>query len=123
MSRYLILVLAGAGVSVVQLLVKHRFNIAHGEMPWGGAALGDFLLSAMRDPWLWLAGALLVSSAGLWYFSVSRIPLGVAILFASLTYPMVLAGSGLFLGEAIGLPQIIGCLLILCGIMLIAAYA
>ena len=77
----------------------------------------------MGDPWLWLALAMLISSAFLWYFAVSRISLGVAFAFAALSYPMVLIGSQMFLGESFVVQQYLGCVLIVGGIFMRAAYA
>lgn len=47
--------------------------------------------------------------------------LGVAFTFASLSYPMVMAGSYAFLGEQFSGYQYAGCALIIVGVWLIAA--
>ena len=117
--NYALLVVAVIGISAVQLLVKYRFNIEHGKVPGDGSII-SYLFDLLADPWLWVAGLTLVISALLWYFSLSRLSLSVAIAFAAFVYPLVMIGSVLFLGESIGLSQSIGCLLIVSGIWLIA---
>ena len=117
-----LLILAIIGVSCVQLIMKFRFNDAHGEIPLSGE-LFPYFLGILKDPWMWLAGILLIASAFVWYFVISRMSLGVAFTFASLSYPLVMAGSYLFLKESFVLPQVMGCGLIVGGLCLIAAYS
>lgn len=119
--RYLPLIIAIFGVSAVQLLVKYRFNVAHGAMP-SDRSLLPYAINLLRDPWLWGAAVLLIVAAVLWYFSISRLPLSVAIAFAALVYPTVILGSAVFLGEHVALQHAGGCVLIVAGIWTIAAY-
>lgn len=121
MMNYLLLIIAVFLISGVQIVVKLRLSAVHGELPSSSDALPAFLLGALRDPWLWLAGIALLTAAYLWYFSVSRMSLGVAFTFASLSYPMVMAGSYVFLGEQFSGYQYAGCALIIFGVWLIAA--
>ncbi|MEM7068936.1 MAG: hypothetical protein AAF478_08630 [Pseudomonadota bacterium] len=109
-------------MSAVQLLVKHRFNVAHGEMPLTAGGLPVFIFQALKDPYLWLAGAMLITAAIIWYAVISRMSLGVAFTFAALSYPAVMAGSYVFLSESFAIPQILGCGLIVVGLVLIAAF-
>ena len=120
--KYLLVMLAIVGVSAVQLLVKYRFNVQHGVMP-ADSAIAPYLVRLLLDPWMWLAGGLLVAAALLWYVSLSRMPHSIAIAFASLVYPTVILGSAWLLGEAVRVPQIAGCGLIMIGIWLVAAYS
>lgn len=115
------LIVAIFGISAVQLLVKHRFNVAHGAVPVDGTVV-SYLLKLLVDPWLWLAEITLVVAALLWYFALSRIPLSVAIAFAALVYPLVMVGSMVVLGERVNLVQFFGCALIVGGIWLVAAH-
>lgn len=123
MTNFALLFLAVGLLSAVQLLVKQRFNVAHGEIPFSANGLYGFILQALKDPYLWLAGIMLITAAIIWYAVISRISLGVAFTFAALSYPMVMAGSYVFLGETFALPQILGCGLIVSGLVLIAVYA
>ena len=122
MKNYLILLVAVVLISAVQIIVKHRLNVQHGEVPYSGALFG-FLLQLMKDPYLWIAGFMLISAAVLWYAGVSRTSLGVAFTFAGLSYPLVMAGSYWFLQESFVLPQMFGCALIVTGVMFVAAFS
>lgn len=122
MTRYIIILVAVLGISAVQIIVKYRFNVAHGAVP-ADASLLPYIWKLLADLWLWGAGFLLVAAALLWYFALSRMPLSIAIGFASLVYPSVMLGSALLLGEAVRLPQVMGCGLIVAGIWLIAAWS
>lgn len=105
-----------------QLIIKLRFNTSHGQMPSEANSFFTYMIELMKDPWLWLAGIMLVSAAIMWYFVVSRISLSVAFAFAALSYPLILIGSQFFLGEQVVYQQYIGCILIMAGITTIAYY-
>ena len=117
---YVGLIIAIFGMSVVQLLIKYRFNVEHGPTPTDRTLI-PYISRLIFDPWLWLSAAILVFSALLWYFAVSRLPLSTAIAFAALVYPTVTAGSLIFLGEQVNFYHFVGCSLVVSGIWLIAA--
>ena len=121
--NYAILAFAVSLSSAVQLLVKYRLNVGHGRVPLYFPEVMNFVFGVLRDPWLWLAGIMLVSAAFMWYFVISRISLGVAFAFAALSFPIVMIGARLFLGEVFIWPQYAGCAMIVSGLFLIAAYA
>lgn len=122
-QNFILLVTAVVMLSVVQLIIKHRFNVSHGEVPLKPDGFIEFVWQVLKDPYLWLAGIMLVSAAILWYAMVSRMSLGVAFTFAALSYPLVMAGSYYFLGENFAFPQILGCGLIVTGLCMISAYS
>ncbi|MGI9350697.1 MAG: hypothetical protein ACR2O3_03975 [Rhizobiaceae bacterium] len=122
MFSYVLLLVAVVLMSVVQVIIKLRFNSVHGQIPLSADGFPAFLMKAMKDPYLWLAGITLVTAAILWYSAISRMSLGVAFAFAALSYPLVMAGSYAFLGETFAMPQIMGCALIVGGLVMIAAY-
>jgi drug/metabolite transporter (DMT)-like permease len=78
------------------------------------------MLRLAVDPVTILAILMLIGAAVTWYFVVSRIPLSVAFSFAALSYPLVLVGAHLFLGERVIAMQVIGNLLIVAGILMVA---
>ena len=119
--KFVLLILAIIGVSGVQLIIKLRFNAIHGEMPASSKLLA-YMIGIIKDPWMWFAGLLLVVAAFTWYFVVSRISLGIAFAFGALSYPLIMAGSYVMLGESFSLVQMIGCAMIVGGISLIALY-
>lgn len=120
-SRYGILIIAITAVAVVQLIVKYRLNLQHGEMP-SSEKLIPYLFEIFKDPWMWLAGIILLLGALFWYYSLSRVPLSIAFAFGALSYPLVMLGSKLFLGEIVVMQQYIGCGFIIVGLLLIAAH-
>lgn len=118
-----ILFTAVALISAVQLIVKSRLNSTHGTVPFSISDFPAFVIGALKDPWLWVAGVFFLASGYMWYFAISRIPLSVAFSFAALSYPMILTGGHFFLQETVVIQQYLGCALIVCGIFLIASYA
>jgi drug/metabolite transporter (DMT)-like permease len=122
MLNYALLFAAVLIISAVQLVVKYRLNVEHGQVPFQLTEAGYFAIGILKDPWLWLAGSMLVVSALMWYSAISRISLGVAFAFAALSYPMVMLGARFFLGEIFLVQQYAGCALIVFGLFLIAAY-
>lgn len=52
MTRYITLLLAVLGISAVQIVVKYRFNLAHGAMP-ADASLMPYFWKLLADIWLW----------------------------------------------------------------------
>lgn len=121
LTNYVVLFVAVFLISAVQVVIKLRLDLDHGLLPSSITAIPAFILGLMRDPWLWVAGMSLLTAAYLWYFSLSRLPLGVAFSFAALSYPMVMVGSAIFLGEAHTLVQYAGSLLLILGIYMIAS--
>jgi drug/metabolite transporter (DMT)-like permease len=108
---YGILLVAVCGVSFVQVGFKWRFNL----MPHDTTAL-EFVGAALADLWVWIIGLLLVASAGLWYFSLSKIPLSVAYPMTALSYPIVLVAAALLLDEPITMMHTVGVVAICAGV-------
>lgn len=75
----------------------------------------DFLLTWQLDLGLLFYG----SSAFIWIYVLSRLPLSVAYPMVGLSFVMVLLLSVLVLGETVRLVQLSGCGLILLGILLV----
>ena len=123
MFSYIIILIAVVFMSAVQIIIKYRFTAVHGEIPLSTGDFPVFLWNALKDPFLWLAGITLIVAAILWYAAISRMSLGVAFAFAALSYPLVMTGSYVFLGELFRIPQMVGCGFIVAGILLIANFA
>lgn len=113
---FLLILLAVVAMVAAQLIIKAQFN----AMGAPGLTVIDTFLVAARTPMLWFAVGLQGFAALLWYLCVSRLPLSVAFFFAALAYPMILLGSYAFLGEPVGLRQILGCCLIAVGVLMVA---
>jgi drug/metabolite transporter (DMT)-like permease len=89
-------------------------------MPGAPRDMVSYILRLAIDPIAILAVVMLIGAALTWYFIVSRIPLSIAFAFAALSYPMILVGAALFLGERVVPLQVMGNLLIVAGILLVA---
>lgn len=113
---FAVLVLTGA-----QLLIKSRLSV-HGVVPINGELL-RYVLALLADWQVWLGGAGLVISSLCWYAAISRLPLSIAYPFAALSYPAVLIGSALLLGEPFHWQAVAGNALVVLGILLIATAA
>lgn len=113
---YFLLVISVSMMVTAQILIKVQLDVLRlsALTIWGTAA------AMLSNTMLWVGAALLVFAAGLWYLCISRLPLSVAFFFASLAYPMILAGSYLFLNEQVSTMQILGCILIVSGVLLVA---
>ncbi|MBN9034980.1 MAG: hypothetical protein J0H53_02830 [Rhizobiales bacterium] len=101
MSRILVVVAALITVAMVagsQIIIKSRLN-AHGAVPMEAGMFVRYTLRALADWALWAALAMLVVGACIWYATLSRTPLSVAYPLISLSYPAIMLGSALFLGE------------------------
>ena len=59
-------------ISALQLVVKYRLNVEHGQVPFQLTEAGYFAFGILKDPWLWLAGSMLVVSALMWYSAISE---------------------------------------------------
>ena len=119
---YIVLLVAVICISLVQLIVKYRFDVMHGQVPADRSIL-IYIFGLFTDPWMWLAGITLIVSALLWYFALSRLFISTAIAFAALVYPLVMIGGVAFLGEIVTRYQMVGCVLIVTGIWFVAYYS
>src|SRR4051812_5657087 len=102
-----------------QIVIKVR--ILHvGALGEGFGAKLAFLLTLLRDPWI-LAGyasALLASFA--WMAAMTRLPLSSAYPFTSLSFIVVVAISGVFLGERLQPIQFFGTALVMVGLVMVS---
>lgn len=115
---YFLLVVAVMIGSAAQVLIKAELTSVAMQTERTGLLL--LAIELLTRPLLVLAGVMLIAAAGLWYYAVSHLPLSRAFLFAALSYPMVIAGSALFLGEPVTIAHVAGCALIMCGITVIS---
>ena len=67
---YVGLIIAIFGMSVVQLLIKYRFNVEHGPTPTDRTLI-PYISRLIFDPWLWLSAAILVFQL---FCGISRFP-------------------------------------------------
>ena len=114
------IVLAVLGLTVAQLVIKARLGF-HGVVPLRVDRLPQYIGGLLLDLSMWGAGLLLVAGAFCWYAGVSRLPLSVAFPFAALSYPLVFAGSLLFLRDTFVWQTLGGNVLIVAGLLLVAS--
>lgn len=106
-----------------QLIIKSQLTARHGELPSSPPEVLRFVIGLTGDWMMWLAGVFLLTAAFMWYFSISRLPLGVAFCYAALSYPFIMVGSQIFLGESYYLPHYLGVGMIFAGLALVAVYS
>ena len=105
-------------LTTAQLLIKARLS-QHGVIPIAFDKTPQYLLALALDWQVVLGIAGLVVSSLLWYAAISRLPLSLAYPFAALSYPLVFAGSLLFLREPFSWQVLIGNGLIVLGVLLV----
>lgn len=113
---HFLLIIAVSMMVTAQIMIKVQLD----ALRLSAFSIWDSATAMLSNTMLWAAVALLVVAAGLWYLCISRLPLSVAFFFASLAYPMILAGGYLFLNEQVSTMQILGCILIVSGVLLVA---
>jgi drug/metabolite transporter (DMT)-like permease len=85
------------------------------------SSFGSFqaIIQLMISPYI-LGGLVLYGLATvLWLFILSRVELGVAYPIQSLAYIMAVFGAYWIFNEPLSMPKIVGCLLILAGVIFI----
>ena len=99
-----------------QLILKWR--IAHyGCMPSGLTDKLVFFGKLILDPFIISAFVAGFPAVLLWMAALTKFDLSFAYPFTSLSFVLILVFSGLFLGEPVTLPRIIGMVLIVLGII------
>ena len=114
-----LIVAAVSLLTMAQIIIKSRLT-EHGTVPFSFEAGWPYLLGLLADWKVWIGGLGLVASSLFWYAGVSRIPLSVAFPFAALSYPLIFAGSIVFLHERFSWQSLAGNGLIVLGVMLAA---
>lgn len=113
---YVLLIVSVTLMAGAQIVIKTQLN----SLGAGSVGLWALGLNLLRNPYLWLALGMLIVAAGLWYGAMRWLPLNVVFFFAALAYPMILLGSYLFLDEAVSRGQILGCAMIVGGVLIVA---
>lgn len=107
-------------LTVTQLLIKARLT-GLGSAPMNLEGLIYYVLKALRDLPLLVGGCVLVVAALCWYGGVARLPLSLAFPLGALSYPLVLVGSLVVLKEQFSWQLVAGNLMILGGVVIVAA--
>ncbi|MEO7430549.1 MAG: EamA family transporter [Dokdonella sp.] len=80
----------------------------------------EWLLRILSSPWVYAAIACYVGAFFTWMTLLEHAPIGPAFAASHLEVISVIALSVLLFGERVGAPQLIGCALILAGIVCLA---
>lgn len=99
-----------------QLVLKWQMSQA-GEMPAGIADSVGFLLRQLLNPWVVSGFVAALVAAFFWLAALSRYDLSFAYPFMALSFVLVLALSGLLLGEAITGPKVVAVLFVVTGLV------
>lgn len=93
-----------------------------GQLCFKFSASAGALAKMVWSPWLWAGLAGYFSSTVLWLYALTRVPLGVAYAFTSLTFVGVYAASFFILKETVTLPKIIALFLIVSGFLILTKW-
>ena len=102
-----------------QVIFKMRLTVA-GPIPLSWRGFFSYVVILSTDPWIMSGIAAVAIAAFAWLLALSRLPLGVAYPFMSLTIVAVSLASALLLNEPIDSFYIVGLALICLGLVLIA---
>ncbi len=102
-----------------QLVLKWRMNMK-GQLPAAFSDKIQFLIHAYLDPWV-ISGFVVAFMASLtWAMAMTKFQLSQAYPFMSLSYVIVFAFSIFIFNEEVNIYKVIGCAMILLGIIIIA---
>jgi drug/metabolite transporter (DMT)-like permease len=91
-----------------------------GQLPEALSDKIQFMIHAYLDPWV-ISGFVVAFMASLtWAMAMTKFQLSQAYPFMSLTYVIVFALSVFLFNEEVNLYKIIGCALVLLGIIIVA---
>ncbi|EKV26035.1 hypothetical protein C882_3322 [Caenispirillum salinarum AK4] len=71
------------------------------------------------NPWLILVFVMVFTAGGAWFVAMSRLPLSHTYPVMGLTFPLVVIGSALLLGERVSLTQAAGTALVVTGVVVL----
>lgn len=100
-----------------QIVIKWQVS-QRGHIPARPSEAVHYFVGLLLNPWVLsvLVGAFVAALS--WMAAVSRLPLSQAYPFvASLSFVLVVVASRIAFGEAITLPKVVGCSLIVAGLV------
>lgn len=102
-----------------QLAIKWQVNLA-GPMPSGRAAVLDYFVALLFNPWVISAIAAAFAAMLAWMAAMTRFELSQAYPFMAANFVVVGLASIWLFGEPLTTPKVIGVLLICIGIWVVA---
>lgn len=102
-----------------QIIIKWRVSsvISHWTMPAEIIGKLGFLFKVVFDPFVFLALCLTFTSGLCWMATMTKFDISYAYPFTMLGFVLVLLFSALLLGENFNLFKIIGCIIIVLGVL------
>ena len=116
----LIPILSSVALGVAGQLVLKSGIVGLVERDRRAAASYRLYLAAATSSRIWLGFALYAVSLLLWLVALSLVDLSYAYPFLSLSYALVLAGSGLALREEVSTRRLLGVIAICLGVAVVA---
>ncbi|MCC7369124.1 MAG: multidrug resistance protein [Chloroflexi bacterium] len=114
-----VLIVCSVVIGVIGQLVLKSAMSRSGPLGLRGGPI--VAVSAMAlNPGVWAGMSLYGVSMLFWMAGLSRVELGYAYPFLSLSYVLILVGSRIVLGEAIGWARLVGVLVICFGVTVVA---
>ena len=102
-----------------QLVMRWQVSNA-GPLPADLAAKAMYVVTLLLNPWV-LSGIVATFLAGIsWMLAMTKFEISYAYPFVSLNYILVLAAGFLLFNEAMSASKVIGCVLVVLGIIVIA---
>jgi len=103
---------------MAQVGFKWRLNNLP-EFDDGKNLLFEIFKTILVDYWFWVFGIILVASASIWYYSLTKVNLSVAFPLVALSYPIVICLSAMMLNEPVTSLHYYGSAAIVIGVVMV----
>jgi drug/metabolite transporter (DMT)-like permease len=114
-------ILCSVVIGVIGQLILKSAMTRVGPLGLRNGQSGRTAFLIIANPRVWAGLALYGVSMLFWLVGLSRVELGYAFPFLSLSYVLILIGSWAYLGEAIGSTRLAGVVAICIGVCVVAA--
>lgn len=105
-----------------QIIVK--WQVAKAGVPAAGLReVVIWVIQTALNPWLLLVGCMVVMAGGAWFVAMSRLPLSHTYPVMGMSFPLVLMGSVVLLGETISPLHVAGTALVFAGVVVLGLAA
>ncbi len=113
--NYILIIVSVALSAAAQLLFKWGIR----RIP-SSQTSQEFVRSVVVSFPIWMGLVLFAASLGFWFFALRELPISRAYVFVALGIVFVTLGGSVLLGERISGVGIVGCLVVVGGLLLIA---
>lgn len=109
-------------MNIYLLLLTSSILAIVGQLSFKFGAAGGTLSKVLWSPWLWSGLASYFVSMVLWIYSLTKVRLGVAYAFTTLTFVGVYLATFIILKEPVTAPKIAAIGLIITGFLMLAKW-